>query len=133
MPQFSKSYQPKPWRRRGGRPPSPATIAKRITEEEKKEKEWKEKHDKEWNRFLSGECGSFSGIDFYFSTEFHKMYNRSDAIERLKPDCVGNVTTSAGYRYMISQNFRIAYVMTKEALEGHATRFVWFYETVYIF
>lgn len=131
MPQFSKSYQPKPWRRRGGRPPSPATIAKRIAEEEKKEKEWKEKHDKELSRFLSGECGSFSGS--YFSTEFHKTHNKRDAIEWLTPDCVGNVTTSAGCRYMISQNFRFAYVMTKEASEGHATRFVWFYETVYIF
>lgn len=71
---FSKFHQPKPSRRRGGRKPSAATIAKR----EQKAREERQREQIAFDNFLNADSGIFDGFDFV--NLFHQKHNKSEAI-----------------------------------------------------
>lgn len=71
---FSKFHQPKPSRRRGGRKPSAATIAKR----EQKAREERQREQIAFDNFLNADSGIFDGFDFV--NLFHQKYNKSEAV-----------------------------------------------------
>lgn len=82
---FSKYNQPKPSRRRGGRPKSPATIERERIAAEKARAEAIAAEKREADReaaafaaFESAENGEFNG--FEFADAFHRVYNKADAI-----------------------------------------------------
>lgn len=82
---FGKFYQPKPSRRRGGRPKSPATIERERIAAEKARAEAVAGEKREADRqaaafaaFEAAESGKFNG--FEFADAFHNVYNKADAI-----------------------------------------------------
>lgn len=127
MPKFSKSYQPAPWRRRGGRPPSPETIAKR----QKEAREKKKKEIAAFENFQNSTQGIFDGFDF--PSIFHLSFDKADATETAFADDCADVTTSAGFSYHVGADGIKCYFMTGKSVDGQASKFVHFNRSVYIF
>nr|DAK85962.1 MAG TPA: hypothetical protein [Caudoviricetes sp.] len=75
---FSSTHQPKPSRRRGGRPKSPATIERERAEAVAAEKREADRQAAAFAAFEAAESGDFNG--FEFADAFHRAYNKADAI-----------------------------------------------------
>lgn len=91
---FSKYKQPKKANRRGGRKPSPATIAKR-------EAALRAQYEREQNaeaiafeKFMTAEHGDFDG--FAFVNLFHEHFDKRNAIYTTESDDEANAITPFG-------------------------------------
>lgn len=91
---FSKYNQPKKANRRGGRKPSPATIAKR-------EAALRAQYEREQNaeavafeKFMTAEHGDFDG--FAFVNLFHEHFDKRNAIYTTESDDEANAITPFG-------------------------------------
>lgn len=91
---FSKYKQPKKANRRGGRKPSPATLAKR-------EAALRAQYEREQNaeavafeKFMTAEHGDFDG--FAFVNLFHEHFDKRNAIYTTESDDEANAITPFG-------------------------------------
>lgn len=91
---FSKYKQPKKANRRGGRKPSPATLAKR-------EAALRAQYEREQNaeavafeKFITAEHGDFDG--FAFVNLFHEHFDKRNAIYTTESDDEANAITPFG-------------------------------------
>jgi hypothetical protein len=91
---FSKYNQPKKANRRGGRKPSPATLAKR-------EAALRAQYEREQNaeavafeKFMTAEHGDFDG--FAFVNLFHEHFDKRNAIYTTESDDEANAITPFG-------------------------------------
>lgn len=91
---FSRYNQPKKANRRGGRKPSPATIAKR---EEALRAQYEREQNAEaiaFEKFMTAESGDFDG--FAFVNLFHEHFDKRNAIYTTESDDEANVITPFG-------------------------------------
>lgn len=91
---FSRYKQPKKANRRGGRKPSPATLAKR-------EAALRAQYEREQNaeavafeKFMTAEHGDFDG--FAFVNLFHEHFDKRNAIYTTESDDEANAITPFG-------------------------------------
>lgn len=91
---FSRYHQPKKANRRGGRKPSPATLAKR-------EAALRAQYEREQNaeavafeKFMTAEHGDFDG--FAFVNLFHEHFDKRNAIYTTESDDEANAITPFG-------------------------------------
>lgn len=91
---YSRYHQPKRANRRGGRKPSPATLAKR-------EAALRAQYEREQNaeaiafeKFMTAEHGDFDG--FAFVNLFHEHFDKRNAIYTTESDDEANAITPFG-------------------------------------
>ena len=91
---YSRYHQPKRANRRGGRKPSPATLAKR-------EAALRAQYEREQNaeavafeKFMTAEHGDFDG--FAFVNLFHEHFDKCNAIYTTESDDEANAITPFG-------------------------------------
>ncbi len=87
MAQFSRTNQPKPQNRRGGRKPSEAKRQAAFQAE-------MDRQQKAFDIFENSASGNFWGFDFV--DVFHKHYNKQNAIFAAESDDCANVATPWG-------------------------------------
>ena len=90
---FSKYKQPKKANRRGGRKPSPATLAKRQAAQKENERE-QNAEAVAFEKFITAEHGDFDG--FAFVNLFHKHFDKRNAIYTTESDDEANAITPFG-------------------------------------
>ena len=90
---FSKYKQPKKANRRGGRKPSPATLAKRQAAQEENERE-QNAEAVAFEEFMTAEHGDFDG--FAFVNLFHEHFDKRNAIYTTESDDEANAITPFG-------------------------------------
>lgn len=98
---YSRYHQPKRANRRGGRKPSPATLAKRqaalLAQEEKEREENEREQNAEavaFEKFMTAENGDFDG--FAFVNLFHEHFDKRNAIYTTESDDEANAITPFG-------------------------------------
>ena len=128
---FDKYHQPQPWRRRGGRKPSPEKIAKRekfwedvcdLIEKEKAQKRQDER--KAFDEFLNADSGIFDG--FEFPTLFHDNFSYHDAIDIQFADENGDVKTYNGIYGGIRAGKKVYFLSEKPTKRVDFNRSVYF-------
>ena len=90
---FSKYNQPKKANRRGGRKPSPATLAKRQAAQKENERE-QNAEAVAFEKFITAEHGDFDG--FAFVNLFHEHFDKRNAIYTTESDDEANAITPFG-------------------------------------
>lgn len=90
---FSKYKQPKKANRRGGRKPSPATLAKRQAAQKENERE-QNAEAVAFEKFITAEHGDFDG--FAFVNLFHEHFDKRNAIYTTESDDEANAITPFG-------------------------------------
>lgn len=93
---FSRYNQPKKANRRGGRKPSPATLAKRqaaLLAQEENERE-QNAEAVAFEKFMAAKHGDFDG--FAFVNLFHKHFDKRNAIYTTESDDEANAITPFG-------------------------------------
>lgn len=93
---FSRYKQPKKANRRGGRKPSPATLAKRqaaLLAQKENERE-QNAEAVAFEKFMTAESGDFDG--FAFVNLFHEHFDKRNAIYTTESDDEANAITPFG-------------------------------------
>lgn len=90
---FSRYKQPKKANRRGGRKPSPATLAKRQAAQKENERE-QNAEAVAFEKFMTAEHGDFDG--FAFVNLFHEHFDKRNAIYTTESDDEANAITPFG-------------------------------------
>lgn len=91
---FSRYKQPKKANRRGGRKPSPATIAKRQAALRAQYEREQNAEAVAFEKFMTAENGDFDG--FAFVNLFHEHFDKRNAIYTTESDDEANVITPFG-------------------------------------
>lgn len=93
---FSRYNQPKKANRRGGRKPSPATLAKRQAALPAQEENEREQNAEAiaFEKFMQAESGNFDG--FAFVNLFHEHFDKRNAIYTTESDDEANAITPFG-------------------------------------
>lgn len=91
---FSRYNQPKKANRRGGRKPSPATIAKRQAALRAQYEREQNAEAIAFEKFMTAENGDFDG--FAFVNLFHEHFDKRNAIYTTESDDEANVITPFG-------------------------------------
>lgn len=91
---FSKYKQPKKANRRGGRKPSPATLAKRQAALRAQYEREQNAEAVAFEKFMTAENGDFDG--FAFVNLFHEHFDKRNAIYTTESDDEANVITPFG-------------------------------------
>lgn len=94
MAQFSRTNQPKPQNRRGGRKPSPATLAKRQAALRAQYEREQNAEAKAFEKFMNSEGGIFDG--FAFVNLFHEHFDKCNAIYTTESNDTANAITPFG-------------------------------------
>ena len=90
---YSRYHQPKKANRRGGRKPSPATLAKRQAAQKENERE-QNAEAVAFEKFITAEHGDFDG--FAFVNLFHEHFDKRNAIYTTESDDEANAITPFG-------------------------------------
>lgn len=91
---FSKYKQPKKANRRGGRKPSPATLAKRQAALRAQYEREQNAEAIAFEKFMTAEHGDFDG--FAFVNLFHEHFDKRNAIYTTESDDEANAITPFG-------------------------------------
>lgn len=91
---FSKYNQPKKANRRGGRKPSPATLAKRQAALRAQYEREQNAEAVAFEKFTAAESGDFDG--FAFVNLFHEHFDKRNAIYTTESDDEANAITPFG-------------------------------------
>lgn len=91
---FSKYNQPKKANRRGGRKPSPATLAKRQAALRAQYEREQNAEAIAFEKFMTAESGDFDG--FAFVNLFHEHFDKRNAIYTTESDDEANAITPFG-------------------------------------
>lgn len=91
---FSRYKQPKKANRRGGRKPSPATLAKRQAALRAQYEREQNAEAVAFEKFMTAEHGDFDG--FAFVNLFHKHFDKRNAIYTTESDDEANAITPFG-------------------------------------
>lgn len=91
---FSRYHQPKRANRRGGRKPSPATLAKRQAALRAQYEREQNAEAVAFEKFMTAENGDFDG--FAFVNLFHEHFDKRNAIYTTESDDEANVITPFG-------------------------------------
>lgn len=91
---FSKYKQPKKANRRGGRKPSPATLAKRQAALRAQYEREQNAEAIAFEKFMTAESGDFDG--FAFVNLFHEHFDKRNAIYTTESDDEANAITPFG-------------------------------------
>lgn len=91
---FSKYKQPKKANRRGGRKPSPATLAKRQAALRAQYEREQKAEAVAFEKFMTAEHGDFDG--FAFVNLFHEHFDKRNAIYTTESDDEANAITPFG-------------------------------------
>lgn len=91
---FSRYKQPKKANRRGGRKPSPATLAKRQAALRAQYEREQNAEAVAFEKFMTAEHGDFDG--FAFVNLFHEHFNKRNAIYTTESDDEANAITPFG-------------------------------------
>lgn len=91
---FSKYKQPKRANRRGGRKPSPATLAKRQAALRAQYEREQNAEAVAFEKFITAEHGDFDG--FAFVNLFHEHFDKRNAIYTTESDDEANAITPFG-------------------------------------
>lgn len=91
---FSKYNQPKKANRRGGRKPSPATLAKRQAALRAQYEREQNAEAVAFEKFMTAEHGDFDG--FAFVNLFHEHFDKRNAIYTTESDDEANAITPFG-------------------------------------
>lgn len=91
---FSRYNQPKKANRRGGRKPSPATIAKRQAALRAQYEREQNAEAIAFEKFMTAENGDFDGFEFV--KLFHEHFDKRNAIYTTESDDEANVITPFG-------------------------------------
>lgn len=91
---FSKYNQPKKANRRGGRKPSPATLAKRQAALRAQYEREQNAEAVAFEKFITAEHGDFDG--FAFVNLFHEHFDKRNAIYTTESDDEANAITPFG-------------------------------------
>lgn len=91
---FSKYKQPKRANRRGGRKPSPATLAKRQAALRAQYEREQNAEAVAFEKFMTAEHGDFDG--FAFVNLFHEHFDKRNAIYTTESDDEANAITPFG-------------------------------------
>jgi hypothetical protein len=91
---FSKYKQPKKANRRGGRKPSPATLAKRQAALRAQYEREQNAEAVAFEKFMTAEHGDFDG--FAFVNLFHEHFDKRNAIYTTESDDEANAITPFG-------------------------------------
>ncbi len=124
---FSKSNQPR--RYCGGRKPDPNSkvgkkrAAKAVAEQQRQMDALA--------AFEKAKKGTFNGFDF--ADAFHRVHDKSEAIEVLTADDCGEVTTSTGQSIRAGADGITVYIMSSAARAGQSNKRVEFNRSIYIF
>lgn len=91
---FSRYNQPKKANRRGGRKPSPATLAKRQAALRAQYEREQNAEAVAFEKFMTAESGDFDG--FAFVNLFHEHFDKRNAIYTTESDDEANAITPFG-------------------------------------
>lgn len=91
---FSRYKQPKKANRRGGRKPSPATLAKRQAALRAQYEREQNAEAVAFEKFIAAEHGDFDG--FAFVNLFHEHFDKRNAIYTTESDDEANAITPFG-------------------------------------
>lgn len=91
---FSRYNQPKKANRRGGRKPSPATLAKRQAALRAQYEREQNAEAVAFEKFMTAENGDFDG--FAFVNLFHEHFDKRNAIYTTESDDEANAITPFG-------------------------------------
>lgn len=91
---FSRYHQPKRANRRGGRKPSPATLAKRQAALRAQYEREQNAEAIAFEKFMTAESGDFDG--FAFVNLFHEHFDKRNAIYTTESDDEANAITPFG-------------------------------------
>lgn len=91
---FSRYKQPKKANRRGGRKPSPATLAKRQAALRAQYEREQNAEAIAFEKFMTAESGDFDG--FAFVNLFHEHFDKRNAIYTTESDDEANAITPFG-------------------------------------
>ena len=91
---FSKYNQPKKANRRGGRKPSPATLAKRQAALRAQYEREQNAEAVAFEKFMTAENGDFDGFEFV--NLFHEHFDKRNAIYTTESDDEANAITPFG-------------------------------------
>lgn len=91
---FSRYNQPKKANRRGGRKPSPATLAKRQAALRAQYEREQNAEAVAFEKFMTAESGDFDG--FEFAKLFHEHFDKRNAIYTTESDDEANAITPFG-------------------------------------
>lgn len=91
---FSRYHQPKKANRRGGRKPSPATLAKRQAALRAQYEREQNAEAVAFEKFMTAEHGDFDG--FAFVNLFHEHFDKRNAIYTTESDDEANAITPFG-------------------------------------
>jgi hypothetical protein len=91
---FSRYKQPKKANRRGGRKPSPATLAKRQAALRAQYEREQNAEAVAFEKFMTAESGDFDG--FAFVNLFHEHFDKRNAIYTTESDDEANAITPFG-------------------------------------
>lgn len=91
---FSRYHQPKRANRRGGRKPSPATLAKRQAALRAQYEREQNAEAVAFEKFIAAEHGDFDG--FAFVNLFHEHFDKRNAIYTTESDDEANAITPFG-------------------------------------
>lgn len=91
---FSRYNQPKKANRRGGRKPSPATLAKRQAALRAQYEREQNAEAVAFEKFMTAEHGDFDG--FAFVNLFHEHFDKRNAIYTTESDDEANAITPFG-------------------------------------
>lgn len=91
---FSRYKQPKKANRRGGRKPSPATLAKRQAALRAQYEREQNAEAVAFEKFMTAEHGDFDG--FAFVNLFHEHFDKRNAIYTTESDDEANAITPFG-------------------------------------
>lgn len=91
---FSRYKQPKKANRRGGRKPSPATLAKRQAALRAQYEREQNAEAVAFEKFITAEHGDFDG--FAFVNLFHEHFDKRNAIYTTESDDEANAITPFG-------------------------------------
>ena len=91
---YSRYHQPKRANRRGGRKPSPATLAKRQAALRAQYEREQNAEAVAFEKFITAEHGDFDG--FAFVNLFHEHFDKRNAIYTTESDDEANAITPFG-------------------------------------
>lgn len=91
---YSRYHQPKRTNRRGGRKPSPATLAKRQAALRAQYEREQNAEAVVFEKFMTAEHGDFDG--FAFVNLFHEHFDKRNAIYTTESDDEANAITPFG-------------------------------------
>lgn len=91
---YSRYHQPKRANRRGGRKPSPATLAKRQAALRAQYEREQNAEAVAFEKFMTAEHGDFDG--FAFVNLFHEHFDKRNAIYTTESDDEANAITPFG-------------------------------------